>query len=214
MTSTPKLRIAVLGSGTGSNARALCRACAENDLAYSVALIVSTSEKAGICDVAHEERVSLAILEPPNNGKPLADALEQVICEHAIDVLVLAGFMRLLPQKTIDVLHGRVLNIHPALLPDFGGQGMFGIHVHEAVIASGATETGATIHVVTGDYDKGEILAQSKIRLLPGESSTDLQARVKTIEHSLYPAAVDTYVRSLLPFLADSQKSGSKPVFS
>lgn len=183
-------------------------------MAYCVAVVVATSKDAGICRVAQQAGIPLAVLEPQGTDRPLARALEQIVRDHEIDVLVLAGFMQLLPTETISLLHGRVLNIHPALLPEFGGQGMYGIRVHKAVLASGVAQTGATVHVVNEEYDKGSILAQARIDIIPGESPEDLQARVRAIEHSLYPATLDQYARLLLRANDNGPKVNGNGAFS
>ncbi|MCA1481146.1 formyltransferase family protein, partial [Bradyrhizobium sp. NBAIM08] len=116
--------------------------------------------------------------------------LQQELVGHGVEMIVLAGYMRRIPDGLIACFPERILNIHPALLPDFGGPGMYGMHVHEAVIAAGARESGATVHLVDGEYDTGRIVAQRRLVVEPGETAETLAARVLTIEHELYPRAV------------------------
>jgi phosphoribosylglycinamide formyltransferase-1 len=113
-------------------------------------------------------------------------------------VLALAGFMRKLPESTIVMLNGNVLNVHPALLPKYGGVGMYGLHVHRAVLAAGETVTGATVHRVTAGYDEGAILAQQSLPLADYPSAEVLQQRVKHLEHDLYPRALEAFCRAIL----------------
>ncbi len=109
---------------------------------------------------------------------------------HGVELIVLAGYLKLVPPGVIAEYRGRILNVHPALLPDFGGPGMYGHHVHEAVIRSGATVSGATVHLVDEDYDRGEILAQARVPVLPDDTPASLAARVLAAEHRLLPAVV------------------------
>ena len=109
---------------------------------------------------------------------------------HRVDLLVLAGYLKLVPAAVIARYRGRIVNVHPALLPAFGGRGMYGHRVHEAVLASGARESGATVHLVDEEYDRGAILAQGRVPVLPGDTPDRLAARVLEVEHRLLPAVV------------------------
>ncbi|MBK6418998.1 MAG: phosphoribosylglycinamide formyltransferase [Ignavibacteria bacterium] len=195
MGSTTKVRIAILGSGTGSNAKALCEAAKSSESAFSVALVLTTSSAAGMCEVARGENVDLEVIPASVKGEEFSTKLCSLLEQYRIDVLVLAGFMRLVSTKVLTYMSGHVVNIHPALLPEFGGQGMYGLHVHEAVLASGRTETGATVHVVTEQYDEGAMIGQTKVPVFPEDSPSSLQQRVKETEHKLYPVALNHYIR-------------------
>ena len=188
----PLQRVAILGSGSGTNARAICEFGTRHDGSYQVGLIVSTSASAGICQVALDYAIPLEVLP---QGVDIESSLTRLLTLHNIDVLALAGFMRLLPMAIIDQLDGRVLNIHPALLPLFGGKGMYGIHVHEAVIAAKSLKTGATVHLVTPAYDEGAILAQAEVAVPLGATPSELQQIVKDLEHKLYPATLSAFLR-------------------
>jgi phosphoribosylglycinamide formyltransferase-1 len=186
-------RVAILGSGRGTNARAICSYAAQHPAEYSVSLVVSTNATAGICSVASTFHVPVEVLD---YGTEFGTQLADLIRAYQIDVLVLAGFLKLLPSKVIDVLQGNVLNIHPALLPEFGGKGMYGIHVHRAVIASKAGFTGATVHVVSDVYDDGAIVAQRRIQVPADISPEELQLRVQSVEHDLFPEAIAVFIRN------------------
>ena len=197
MLRTTKVRIAILGSGAGSNAKALCSAARDSTTLFTVALVISTSAKAGICEVARGEGVELCVIPGDVKGEAFTELLGSLLNDHRIEVLVLAGFMRLLPPEILRRMHGNVLNIRPALLPEFGGKGMYGIHVHEAVIAAHKVESGATVHVVTENYDEGAVVGQMRIPVEATDSPLSLQEKVKVVEHQLYPAAVDQFIRTL-----------------
>jgi folate-dependent phosphoribosylglycinamide formyltransferase PurN len=123
--------------------------------------------------------------DPADAGSWLAE-----LRRYRVELLVLAGYLKLVPTKVINEYRGRILNIHPALLPAFGGKGMFGHRVHEAVLASGAQESGATVHLVDEIYDHGAVLAQARVPVLPGDTADRLAHRVLEVEHRLLPAVV------------------------
>ncbi len=186
-----------MGSGTGSNAAAICAAEQSDNVRYHVTLVIASRPDAGIIDVAKRYDVPHEVVQWDAQTRAAGtEHLRNVLRTYAIDVLVLAGFMKLLPVEIISDLHGHVLNIHPALLPAFGGKGMYGIKVHEAVLAAGATETGATVHLVTEEYDEGAILAREIVPVRPDDTPNSLQERVKAAEHRLYPRIVDEFARS------------------
>ena len=120
-----------------------------------------------------------------------AETMVERLKEHQIDIILLAGYMRKVPDAVVAAFPDRMLNIHPALLPKFGGEGMYGIHVHTAVLEAGETETGATVHFVNEEYDKGEILLQRTVPVLPDDTPETLAARVLECEHRLYPDALE-----------------------
>lgn len=190
-------RVAVLGSGTGSTARALIEGGLRKGSAYQVELIISTSAKAGINAVASAFAVTLHVLDRSLTTSEWTQHAVELIKAQQIDIVVLAGFMRLLPQDVIEAAHGHVLNIHPALLPNHGGTGMYGRRVHEAVIESGDRSTGATVHLVNERYDEGRILGQTVIDVGIGETAAELEDRVKAAERILYPNILDTYAADL-----------------
>lgn len=183
------IRVAVLGSGAGTNARALIEHGLKPGASYRVELVISTRPEAGIIRVAQHFDVPICVLPPSDWEGALVTTLEA----HGIGILALAGFMRKLPPLVISNLSGRVINIHPALLPNHGGQGMYGIHVHNAVIAAGDPVSGATVHLVTEEYDEGAVLSQASVEVFPGDTAADLQERVKHLEHILYPRALQAF---------------------
>lgn len=179
------MRVAVAVSGRGSNLEALLRALGA-DAPAQVVLVVSNRADAPALDRAREHGVAAEVLVDPSNGTEWLDRL----AHHRVDLLVLAGYLKLVPAAVIARYRDRILNVHPALLPAFGGRGMYGHRVHEAVLASGARESGATVHLVDEVYDRGRILAQARVPVLPGDSADTLAARVLGVEHRLLPAAV------------------------
>lgn len=198
------IRAAVFASGGGSNFQALVdhargraqrkesAGAADRAAAWDVVLLVSDRPEAGALARARAAGVPSAVV--PTAGRPAEDVardLLDLLERHRIDLVLLAGYLRLVPAEVVSRYRGRILNIHPALLPSFGGRGMYGIRVHRAVLEAGARESGATVHLVDEEYDKGRILAQRRVPVLVGDTPDALAARVLEVEHRLYPEAVD-----------------------
>jgi phosphoribosylglycinamide formyltransferase 1 len=179
------MRIAVAVSGRGSNLEALLRALGPGAPAR-VVVVLSDRPAAGGLARAADHGVPGEVLAAPNDPAEWLARLER----HRVDLLVLAGYLKLVPPEVVARYRGRIVNVHPALLPAFGGRGMYGHRVHEAVLASGARESGATVHLVDEVYDRGAILAQARVPVLPGDDADRLAARVLEAEHRLLPAVV------------------------
>lgn len=185
-----KGRIAVLvgKKGRGSNMEAIVRACNEGRLPMEVACVIAPSMEAPALERARSLNVPVSVIEAEDER--FADELLAVLQQERVDLLCLAGYMRLLPAKVVRAMPNRILNIHPALLPKFGGKGMYGMRVHEAVLASGETETGATVHFVNERYDEGTILLQKRVPVEQGDTPESLAARVLPVEHETYVEAI------------------------
>ena len=196
------MRVAVAVSGRGSNLEALFTRLGNGDEARIV-LVLSDRADAPALDRARERGVAAVALEDWRSGGEWLAALEA----QSVDLLVLAGFLKLVPPEVITRYRGHIINVHPALLPDFGGKGMYGIRVHEAVLQSGATESGCTVHLVEEEYDRGMILAQARVPVLPGDTAQLLASRVLEQEHRLLPAVVLAVARGGLPPVEPSPAS-------
>ena len=192
---TPPMRLAVLASGGGSNLQALVEYFASPGarLAATVVLVASDRPGAGALAKALSRNIPAAILENSKDGPGIVKLLES----HHVEMIVLAGYLRLVPAEVLRRWSGRIVNIHPALLPKFGGKGMYGRRVHEAVIAAGEGESGATVHHVTDEYDRGLIIAQESVPVVKGDTPDSLAARVLEAEHRLYPQTVHQLALSL-----------------
>lgn len=187
------MRLAVLASHQGTTLQAVLHACQQGDLQASVALVVSNNSGSGALQRARTAGVATAhISSKTHNGEDAADAaLLDALQAARIDWVLLLGYMKKLGPQTLHAYSGRILNTHPALLPKFGGQGYFGRKVHEAVLAAGETESGATVHLVDSDYDSGQILAQTRVPVLAEDKVEQLEARVKAAEQKLL---IDTLI--------------------
>ncbi len=179
------MHVAVAASGRGSNLEALLGALGPEAPAR-VVLVLSDRADAPALARASARGIPCVTIQDPSSGSEWLQALER----HAVELLVLAGYMKLVPSDVIARFRGRSINIHPALLPAFGGKGMYGRRVHQAVLASGARESGATVHLVDEVYDRGSILGQARVPVLPGDDADRLAARILEVEHRLLPAAV------------------------
>ncbi len=178
-------RVAVLASGGGTNLQALIDACRDSAPAR-VVLVLSDNPKAGALARAREAGVPAQVLADPADGRRLTEALGS----YQVDLAVLAGYLKLVPRDVVDAFAGRMINIHPALLPSFGGRGMYGHRVHEAVLASGATVSGCSVHLVSAEYDRGPIVAQWPVPVAREDTPESLAQRVLTFEHQLLIAVV------------------------
>ena len=203
------LRAAVFASGRGSNFQVLAeyvsssRAPVRGGITgrppaiWEVSLLVTDREGAPVLDRADAlgiERIVVPVSKSLEEvGRHMLDALQGA----RIDMVLLAGYLRLVPKTVVRRFRGRMLNIHPALLPSFGGKGMYGLRVHEAVLEAGVRLTGVTVHFVDEEYDRGRILAQWPVPVLPGDSPEAIATRIHEVEHRLYPAAADRLARAI-----------------
>jgi formyltetrahydrofolate-dependent phosphoribosylglycinamide formyltransferase len=184
-------RIAVLASGGGSNLQAIFDYFDRlgERRGGDVALVASDKPNSGALERARRRGVPTALVDATGTG---AGELLDVVLERAsVDYVVLAGYLKLVPTDVVKRFHGRIVNVHPALLPAFGGAGMYGQRVHRAVIASGVRVTGVTAHFVDDAYDRGRIIAQWPVPVFAGDDAATLAARVLRVEHLIYPRVVD-----------------------
>jgi phosphoribosylglycinamide formyltransferase 1 len=187
------LNVAVFGSGRGSNFVALLRAIDEGRITGArITLVVSNNSTAGVLDIARAHSLPAVHLSQKQfaSEDQFSDTLLERLRRSETDLIVLAGYMKRMPARVVAAYRNRILNIHPALLPKYGGQGMFGIHVHEAVLAAGETESGATVHLVDEEYDHGLVVLQKKVPVSRTDTPEMLAARVLEVEHEILPRAV------------------------
>lgn len=190
-----KVRVVIFGSGRGSNARALLDYALHHSASYEVVGILSDRCHAGVLDIAREYGIAGASIIPNEYStvEEYIRALLGLLEQKKIEVIVLAGYLRRVPSEVVAAYAGRILNIHPALLPKFGGKGMYGLHVHRAVLAAGERCSGATIHIVTEEYDAGPILEQIRVPVFSNDTPEMLMARVQAVEHYFYPRVLDRF---------------------
>jgi phosphoribosylglycinamide formyltransferase-1 len=181
------VRLSLVGSGAGSTVAAILDAVADGRVAAEPALVISNNSGAGVLEIAARHGVPTAHLSGATHPSPddLDAAFLAVLDEAGTDLVVLAGYMKLLGPRVLAAYAGRVVNVHPALLPAYGGRGMYGDRVHAAVLADGASVSGASVHVVTAEYDEGPVLARVEVPVLPGDDVESLRTRVQVAEKAL-----------------------------
>ncbi len=190
----PRVAIFVGTKGRGTNMATLIAACLSGDVPAEPALVVSPAD--GTAAVLRAESLGVKVAVVPKDDD-YADRLSRVLQAKGIDVICLAGYMFLLPLEVVRAFEGRIININPALLPKYGDKGMYGRHVHVAVIAAGETESGCSVHFVTERYDEGAVLLQKKCPVYPDDTPDTLADRVLDLEHTAYPEALKMLVESL-----------------
>ncbi len=188
-----KLGILIGPKGRGSNMLAIANACQSKRIEASIKVVVSPVSESDAVAKATEMGLRIKFVSPTSANY----AIGLLASLEGCDLVCLAGFMRLLPAEVLSAFPNRILNIHPALLPKFGGKGMYGNHVHEAVIAAGETESGCTVHFVSDRYDEGEVILQRRCAVLPSDTIETLAARVLTEEHLAYPEAIRKVIENL-----------------
>ena len=176
--------------------QAIIDACKSGALHASPAVVISNNSKSGSLDRAKKEGIPHYHISGKHypDPKDLDQAILTEMIDHLVDIIVLAGYMKKLGQKTLTHFEGRILNIHPALLPKYGGKGMYGMNVHEAVIYSGENESGVSIHIVDGNYDTGPIIAQSRVTVSQSDTPKTLAEKVLKQEHFLFPETLQKIV--------------------
>ena len=208
------LRVAVMASGNGSNFQAIVDRIAAGKLNARIMVLICNNRNAFALERARQAGVRAEHWSETLAGSPEAfvEGLLRILLEARTELIVLAGFMKLLPPEIVQEYHGRILNIHPALLPRYGGQGMYGMSVHEAVIAAGEKESGATVHFVEAEYDRGPIFLQRKVEVLPSDTPEALKERVLKVEHELLPGAIAKFAaeRDSIGRIADIDSSASR----
>jgi formyltetrahydrofolate-dependent phosphoribosylglycinamide formyltransferase len=188
------INIAIFASGAGSNAQKIIHHFHNSDFT-KVALIVCNKKKAGVLEIAEKENIPSLIIEKEKffSGSSYLEELKQ----KKIDLIVLAGFLWKIPEELIQAFPKRIINIHPALLPKYGGKGMYGNYVHEAVIAGKENESGITIHYVDEHYDNGDIILQVKCPVLKSDTAESLAKRIHALEHANYPVVIEELIKKL-----------------
>jgi len=186
-----KTRIAIFASGNGSNAESIINYF-QNHPGIEVAALLSNNDKAFVLERAKKLNVPFSVFD--KNQFHECDNVLKWLQENRISHIVLAGFLLLIPEKLISSFPDKIINIHPSLLPKFGGKGMYGMKVHEAVVAAGEKETGITIHLVNAHYDEGKILAQFKCPISPSDDAKAVAEKVLQLEHTNYPKTIEKWI--------------------
>lgn len=187
-------KIAIFASGEGSNADEIIRFFKSQNLGIEVELIACNKEKAGVYKVANRNQIPVFYANNKlfSTGVAIVEELEK----KKIDWIVLAGFLRKIPKAILTAYPNRIINLHPSLLPKYGGKGMYGKFVHEAVIANQEKESGISIHLVNEEFDKGKLLAQFSCSVNAEETVESLSKKIQKLEHIYFPQVISEYIRS------------------
>lgn len=193
------INIAVLvsGHGRGSNLQAIIDACKDGRIDGRVAIVIGTKDDAPAIARARSEGIATVAISPKACGSDevYAQGVLQILNEHQADLICLAGYMRVLPTQIVSAYRWRIMNIHPALIPLFCGKGMYGEHVHQAVLEYGMKVAGCTVHFVDEEYDTGPIIVQKAINVRENDTPETLAARVLVQEHKAYPKAIQLFAK-------------------
>jgi phosphoribosylglycinamide formyltransferase 1 len=188
-----KVMFAVLCSGKGSNLRSIIAACNSNTIPGSVCAVISNRSASLALEVAAQHQIPSHVLDETSIQARDASLL-QLVDQLRPDFIVLAGYIKKIPDSLIEKYPERIINIHPSLLPEFGGKGMYGLNVHRAVIEAGKKESGLSIHLVNKEYDKGIILKQVRTEVFPDDTPEALASRILELEHTHYPLAIREFI--------------------
>jgi len=188
------IKIAIFASGAGSNAQKIIHHY-ENNSTVQIALIICNNPKAGVLAIALKENIPVLLIE---KNKFMETGYVEELKGYGIDLIVLAGFLWKIPLVLIKAFQNRIINIHPALLPAYGGKGMYGKAVHSAVIAAKEKESGITIHLVDEKYDHGRIIFQTRCYVEENETAESLAEKIHRLEHEYYPSIIDTVLKEII----------------
>ena len=186
-----RLQLAVIGSGKGSNFASILQSIGSGQLAADVRLVAADNPDAGILDLARGAGIETHLIDEPRFRTKLSPGVEAILAERMsaadVDLIVLAGYMRVVKSPLLDAFPGRIINIHPSLLPSFRG-----LDAWQQALDAGVKETGCTVHRVDAGVDTGKILAQSYVPVLPDDTAASLHARIQIAEHALYPQVLQS----------------------
>ncbi|MBA3645874.1 MAG: phosphoribosylglycinamide formyltransferase [Gemmatimonadaceae bacterium] len=185
-----RARIAVLASGRGSNLEAILDFLdSAPGASYEVVIVISNKADTGALDIARTRKIPASFIDVSIDSD--GSLLLALLRSYGAEIVALAGYLKKIPETVVSAFNGRIVNIHPALLPLHGGEGMYGARVHAAVLSAGERESGATVHLVDAEYDRGPVVAQWRVPVLPGDDAHSLAERVLKVEHKLYPRALE-----------------------
>jgi len=192
------LELGVFASGRGSNFQAILRAIEEGKLFAKVKVLISNNPEAGAIDLAKAHQVPAEVISSANFTlrEEFVNALASILESYQVNFIALAGYLKRVPPEIVSAYRNRILNIHPALLPSFGGKGMYGLRVHEAVLSYGCKVNGVTIHLVDEQYDAGPIVLQRCVPVMENDTPETLAERVLAVEHELYPMALQLFAEN------------------
>jgi phosphoribosylglycinamide formyltransferase-1 len=192
------IKIAIFASGSGTNAENIINYFKESKL-VKVGLVLSNKNNAYVLERASKLNVNYSVFSA--NELVTTSIIDEILQQQNIDIIVLAGFLLKIPKRLLEKYPSKIINIHPALLPNYGGKGMYGMNVHNAVIEAGEKESGITIHLVDEIYDNGKILFQAKCPISQTDTPDDLAAKIHSLEQLHFPRVIEEYITNTLPLI-------------
>lgn len=191
--------IVVFASGSGTNFQSIIDAVERGELSANIAGLITDKPNIGAIERAEKSNIPTRTISPGNypGEHEFAEALTTQLKTWGADLIALAGYLKKIPTPVIHLYKNRILNIHPSLLPKFGGKGFYGMNVHRAVVDSNQKESGCSVHIVTEEFDEGPVIAQTKVPIHEHESAEELAHRILKEEHRLYPAAIQKHIQTL-----------------
>ena len=188
-------KIAVFASGRGSNFKAIHKKIKSGEIPGRVVCVISDKPNPPVFDKADEEKIPTHYINRKQfkKKKEYSNFLINILKKYKTELIVLAGYLKLIPPEVVDEYRNKIINIHPALLPKYGGRGYYGMKVHQAVIDSGDKKSGATVHIVDEIYDNGQIVKQEEVEVKPDDTPQDLADRVLQMEHKIFPQVVKAF---------------------
>lgn len=191
--------IVVFASGSGTNFQSIIDAVQRGDISAQISGLISNRDNIGAIERAEKNGIPSKVIDPNIlSEKQFTEQLLSQLEEWNADLIALAGYLKRIPSSVIKKYENRILNIHPSLLPKYGGKGFFGLNVHRAVLEAGEEESGCSVHVVTEEFDEGPVVARAKIKVQPNDSPELLAKRILTEEHKLYPKAIQKHLQNLV----------------
>ena len=191
--------LGILACHDGTNFQSILDRCLTGEIPAQVGVVISNNSQSGAMRRAHQSGINTCHLSGDTHPNPddLDAAMAQVLSDHGVDLVVLAGYMKKLGPRLLKIFKGRVINIHPALLPAFGGKGMYGMHVHRAVKEAGDRESGMTIHYVNEHYDEGNIIFQARCPVEPEDTPEDIAGKVQQLEHRHFAPVIEQLIADI-----------------
>lgn len=190
-----KFRICVFASGKGSNLQAIIDAINSGRLNCRICFVMSNNSDSGALEIARKNNIpAFHLSERKFHKESFEESLLDLLNQFNPDLIVLAGYMKLIPEKVIKKFSNKIINIHPALLPKFGGQGMYGMNVHKAVFEAGEKKSGVTIHIVNEEYDRGKIIFQKEVDISECKSPEEIANKILHVEHQVYPEVIQKII--------------------
>ncbi len=195
-----KICLAIMASGKGSNAEAIIKFSLENDAAFEVVGIITNNSNAGVVEIAGRYSIRCEYITPDSgsNNDESTENLMQLVDTMKVEMIALAGYLKMIPDELINKFPQKIFNIHPSLLPKYGGKGMYGLRVHKKVIENREQISGSSVHIVETEYDSGKILCQTRVNIKESDTPITLSEKILQTEHIIYPLVLNEQAKQII----------------